>query len=172
MVILPSKIRWSVIFLALIMMVSSVMISAHQVRKNDIIITKLQSNISRHNELIRSLWQDTALQENRLHMLALYTALTHDSDDKAVKDFARQYAQHIRPQASETMDMSALPGVLAELKDTKAKAIERIDHAFVEKLSWEEDISRLTQKNLFYMGLALFAQLLSVAAITIVRDMK
>lgn len=172
MVILPSKLRWSIIALALIMMVSSVMISARMVHKNDVSITALQSDVRGHNELIRSLWQNSIQQENRLHMLALYTTLTHDKDDEALKKFAQDFARQFNPQTTAPITPEALPDMLAQMNERKSETITRIDQIFIEKQSWEEKISRLTQKNIFYMSLALFAQLLSIATITIVRDLK
>ncbi len=173
MIKLPAKTRWIIVFFALFMMISSVSTSTYLVRKNDITITKLRSDVGRHNELIRSLWQNTVLEENRLNMLALYTVLSHNNyDESALQNFTQAYAQHLQPQTSAPIDIETLPVLLTKLKDSQQKAIDRIDHVFIEKQEWEVEISRLSQKNLLYMSIALFAQLLSVASITIARDLK
>lgn len=172
MIILPSKLRWIIIASALFMMVISVSVSAKLVHKNDNTINTLRSEVGQKNELMRSLWQNTNRRETQLQMLALYTALSHNSNEKALNDFTQNFAKLASPKTTTPIDINALPALLAELKTAQDNTISRIDDIFIEKLEKEEEISRLTQKNLLYMSLAMFAQLLSVALITVVRDLK
>lgn len=172
MLVLPPKIRWSLILLVLLTMISSALISARMVDQNDRAIASFQKDVDRHNELIRALWQDTSLQENRLHMLVLYTTLAQNREDKTLQGIAEKYALYVRPGMKKPLSMQALPGFLDEVSAKKKQIIERIDDLFIAKLDWEEEISERSRRGALYTSLALFIQLLSVAMITIVRDLR
>ncbi len=171
-VILPSTTRWGTIFAALIFMIASIMVSATAVYKNDIQITRLKSEVAKSEELIRSLWQNNIQQENRLNMVAIHAALMEDTQNPVFLEFLKNYLQLIQTGEKTPLGTDHLPQLLENLKTNQDRAIERIDQTFVNKVEKEERISALEQKNLLFMSIALFAQLLSVATITIVRDLK
>ncbi len=159
-------------FIALFFMIISIMISTTMVRKNDLQITQLKGDVAKSEELIRSLWQTSTLQENRLNMIAIHAAITENTQNPALLEFLKHYLTMIQPGEKTPLGTNQLPQLLEDLKAKQDRAIERIDETFVSKIGKEERISALQQKNLLYMSIALFAQLLSVAVITIVRDMK
>lgn len=159
-------------FIALFFMIVSIMTSTTLVRKNDLQITHLKGEVAKNEELIRSLWQTSTLQETRLNMIALHAALTENTQNPALLEFLKNYLVMIQPGEKTPLGTNQLPQLLNDLKGKQDRAIERIDETFVAKIEKEERISALQQKNLLYMSIALFAQLLSVAVITIVRDMK
>ncbi len=172
MLVLQPKIRWSLIVGALCIMAGSAFVSAQFVQKNDRIITALHTKVERQNELIRTLWQDTAIQENRMHMLALYTALAHSTNDPILNIVAEHYAQNLFPQSKTPISAQKIPTFINQIEARKERVINRIDDLYIEKIAWEEQIAQRSQYNVLYVSLALFMQLLSVAMITIVRDLK
>lgn len=172
MIYLDNKPRWTIIISSLIFMALSAMFSAHAVHKNDNKINTLNRKIAQQNDIITSLWKNTETAENRLQMVALYSAIARNHNDSALKKFADQYADYITPKSQQKASSKDMSEILNELNTIRNQSLERINEIFLENLRWEENIAKLKQKNTFFVNFALFIQLLSVAIITITRDLK
>ena len=170
--VLKTKIKWLIILIALISMITSAMMAANITQKSDRQITSIKSNISKNETLITSLWQNVLDKENKAHNLVVYTLLSQGRDNPDLAPINDHYKQSFANQGDVQISIQDLPQILQKIDSEKETVVERVNTLFLEKQSLENEMTILTQKNAAYWNIAMFIQLLSLAVITIVRTLK
>lgn len=173
MIILPPKIRWTIIISALITMIISGMISAQALQSHNQKISTLKVDILNKKSVIQSLWQNILVDEHKAHLFVLYTLLHNEQDNaNALDALNNAYQKFTFPAQRNNITLETLPSYLNNLHATKTGTINKIDDLYLEQQKLEDTITSQTQHHTMLMNIALFIQLLSLAIITIARDLK
>ncbi|MGH1375048.1 MAG: hypothetical protein ACRBCK_01765 [Alphaproteobacteria bacterium] len=172
MLILPGKIRWSFILLALFLMIISAMVSTLMIQKLDSGITEMRKQASEDGLLIQSLWQNILQDENKSHLMVMYALLAEGDSRPDANALRAAYIDFLKLGAEQELSLKTLPDVLQKRETQIFQKIERIDETYLQKQDNERAIEVLSQRKSFIMNIALFFQLFSLAVITIVRDLK
>lgn len=169
---IPKKARWTIIIMALFAMMTSAMMAANIVRKSDGLITTIQKEISSHENIITSLWQNALAEENKAHHVVLYALITHQQNNPDIADLDKDYKKFSSLGFEQPLSLKEVPALLNTIDTEKQNTIDNINDRFLEKQKLEQEITLLAQKNTTLWNIAMFIQLLSLAIITIVRDLK
>lgn len=154
-----------IILTAIVMMVSSALISYFLVRRHEPIILELKNKMQDKQALIRDVWSTINRQENRADISILLSLLkAHNSEE--VNEIKKLYLVGFSGLNSQSNAIEIATAVILE----REQSIKRIDSLYLEELEIQEKISEMERKNKIYSDIAFFMQILSLVIIIARKD--
>ncbi len=153
-----------IVIFAIVMMLSSALVSYFLVMKNEPILASLKMEIENKQVLIRDIWNNINNQENKADTLVIISLLANNNNTAAqIKDFYLKEFPELNPNAN-ILDM------LTTVAEKKAADIETINNLYIEQTAAQHNVAKIEQANKSYSSIAFFLQGLGLLLIILKRD--
>lgn len=161
-----SNFKITIIILAILLMIGSVIVSSGLVEKNDEEIMQLQTKAKQKQDAIDHIWQSAVNQEEKMNNVIILSLLAKNQQE----DYSALLEYYT---GAENNSPENLVKILEQTKQNRLEAINTINDLYHEKANLENTTSRKAQESKQYGIIAIFLQLLGVVLITIATgDLK
>ncbi len=151
---------------AIVMMISSAMISFFLVQENDHHINDLKRNEEKTEQAIRTLWNNTDYAMRSADSAVIVSLLANDDspESQAVKHyyFAR---------AGAAPSGMALTDLLKAADEKQKRAVNAINDQYIAQLDMENEIMAREARNKRYADFAFLLQLISLVLVILKHEM-
>lgn len=147
-----------ILFSALIVVVSSSLISYFFVRNNELQIASLSAELQMSEPIIRDIWANVVEKENKVNVVVLLSTLSENQNNNKIKPLIDYYLSAMSLSKNSRDNLA----ILKVLEQEKKEAIESINTVYLERAKIKNEISHIEKENKLYANIAFILQLLSL----------
>jgi len=160
-----SKLSTLVTIFALLLIISSALLSYFLVSKNQQEISILQQGVVAKQNLIRDIWSNIGQIQNKIDT-ALIVSILADKDNTNAQQLKTNYLS-IFHDLDENANFDQ---IISHVSQNKNKSLEYIDNVYIEQLQLLQDINEMESSNRLYSDLAFFLQTIGLVLLILRKD--
>lgn len=160
---------WMFVLTGALLTIASAAITHYVVSANNATIKVLMKEGATVEERIDKIWETVLVVDQRKDTAIILMATA--TNETLIADYINQAAKNVGITLKETMDNQQRYAMfLSESDRYRANAIERIDDLYYTKISSDEAVQTIEQRNSIFANIALFSQVIGLILV-LTRDL-